>query len=374
MPKKTYKYNCACDSKIHTNNPHVFRVHVARCPICQEKLPKEILDSLQPGLNEMIEDIKKNTSLPKSDKTKKKEPVQKVATHKTDSPAIKEEIKDKETELDKVVRNLPSIQGLGKTVLSLKQDVGRLSSKIDNQLRGVDEELKSLGEVIGALVSAKAVKSSADIPPSEPIPSDNTPLPDTREDVKVPPEAGREQQEINEEVKKESTERTETLSSKSQAPPLRSKEEVLALEEYLQQQKQNLGMTEEIFKEPKEEGKSFIPGGDTIKQTVSEIREIIDAFRGRRNEGPSLPRTTEELASQVLIDTVKAAANKKDPVEYLVQGMKAQGESFTNAVKLITQITGKGSVSPSLDDIRKLIREEISSTGKKAEHVTETEE
>ncbi len=448
MPKKIYKYNCACEKNIHLNQPHMFVLHVARCKICQEKLPGELLETLEPDLSKFRQSIAKRQAeagkkapLAQPVKVEQKAPPQvKPPEPKPKEPATKPlPVKPDEPVdlLDAKIRELPSIQGMAKTIGAMKAEVGRVLAQIKTQKEGQQEAFKSLGEKIELMlgVGLKSAKASEEgeaedepieTPVGKPVVNTQPKIPPAvspqaiepgikGEHITMPSELLKEAEDIRRdqggdsrlpleterpveklamregEVKPEPAPVQEektvippvqepgpaTTPSMAGVPDLEGPEQIAAMEQYLSQQKEKLGMGQGGEMEaPREKGK--IPFLGDIKEIATQGRAIIEAIRGGgKEEGSSLPKTTEELASKVLMQVVSGAASKKDPIEYLLDGMKVANESATgkkdpvqylaegmklanaNLANAIKIVSGKGDIGPSTEDIGAVVRKEI---------------
>lgn len=410
MPKNTCKYNSACEADIHTNMPHVFVLHVARCKVCQEKLPKELLESLEPNLSKNIANIVKREAEAK----KQVPPVQEVKVKEEVAPQTKPpEPSSPADGLDLETRGLPSIQGLAKTVDAVKADMGKISAKVETEIKGMSKEFKTLAGQIdlllgigGAVPTGSAKKTgsedeSIETGGKEPVTDTPVLVPEVKtgpapaaggERITMPDELVREAEDIRKDLGGDNrppleTGRTEERVSMREgevkeepvippvrkdepvippaspsaagAPDLESPGQVQAFEQYISQQKQKLGMGEEAGAEvPGEKGKIGLL--TDAKDIATQVRGIIEAIKGGKGgEGSSLPKTTEELASKVLMQVVTGAVSKKDPIEYLTAGMELSNKNLANSIKLFTGLTGKGPIAPSMEDIGAVVRKEI---------------
>ncbi len=446
MPKKIYKYNSACEAGIHNDKSQVFVLHVARCKVCQEKLPGELLETLEPDLSKLRQSIAKRQAktgekAPQAQpvKVEKKVPLKvKPSEPKLKEPVTKPSVVESGEPinlLDAKIRELPSIQGMAKTIGTMKADVGRVLEQIKTQKEGQQEAFKSLGEKIELMLgvgleSAKASEEggadkSIESPAEEPVGDTQPKIPPTVGPQVVQPGTGGEHITMPSELLKEAEDIRKDQGGDSRPPleterpverlamregedkPVQEEETVIppvqepgpspssgmpgiadldrpeqieeaerAMKQYISQQKEKLGMAEG--------GGAEVPGtGGKIglltdaKDIATQVRGIIEAIKGGGGgeEGVSLPKTTEELAGKVLMQVVSGAASKKDPIEYLTQGMKLSNDNLANSIKLFTGLTGKGNLGPSMEDIGAVVRKEIQKmiTPTTSEHLTTTE-
>jgi len=380
MPEKKFKYNSVCKKDVHTNNPYFFAKHVFSCPECQKGLPPDILEKIKPYMDKMKatkDNKQKSVKIPQKEKQAKPvKNVQKEVVKSTPPPKSPEPLKVSTPEpnpknnpelLNEAIKKTPVFGVLASAIKMVSENNQKFSTKVNNDVGKLSTEVGALkdgftglGEAIKILTQKMieqqtspnvftGEKTAAEEPDkkAEPV-ADETPAPQT-EKTPAP------------EVKKTPESQGTMVSGGGKLPDL-SPQEAKEMDAYLAQQKAKLGQG---AGGPGSGGPvgaiNPIIGG--VKDTVREIRGLIDAFSGRGGEAQAMPRTTEELATQVLLNTVKAAGDKKDPIEYLVKGMELSNTNLGNTIKLLTgknPITGEvkgGGIS--VDDIRNIIREEI---------------
>ena len=390
MPEKKFKYNSVCKKDVHTNNPYFFAKHVFSCPECQKGLPPDILEKIKSYMDKMKatkDNKQKSVKIPQKEKQAKpvknvqKEIVKSAIPSKSPEPlkvSTPEPVPKINPEiLNEVIQKIPVIARLAATVKVVSDNNQKFSTKVNNDVGKLSTEVGALKDGFTGLGGAIKILTQKMI---EQQTSPNvfggekpaTEEPDKNPEImenKIPaPQA----EKISAPEVKKTPESQGTIASGGGKLPDLSPQEAKEMETYLAQQKAKLGQG---AGGPGSGGPvgaiNPIIGG--VKDTVREIRGLIDAFSGRGGEAQAMPRTTEELATQVLLNTVKAAGDKKDPIEYLVKGMELSNTNLGNTIKLLTgknPITGEvkgGGISA--DDIRNIIREEIGGRGGSEESV-----
>ncbi len=457
MPTKTNKYNSACEKNLHTNQPHMFVLHVARCKTCQEKLPGELLETLEPDLSKLRQSVAKR----QAEADGKAPPTQLVKVEKKTSPRLKPpEPKPEKVvvkphpvkpgqpvdPLDVKIRELPSIKGLAKTIVAMKADVGRISARVSTEIKAQGEEFKALGERIeimlgmGGAVAGDTPKEGGAEDESikdgeKGLPLETQPkIPPAVNKQAIEPVTGGERVIVTAEMKREAEEirgelggdnrppleserpvervsmregevkappvqeeatvkapvqkpRSATTSSMAGVPDLESPEQIATMEGYLSQQKKKLGMGEGGGMEaPGEKGEGGFLGSAT--ELVGKVVEVLQHLPKKKEEGGGDAQT---MMGDLFKQLFTAQLQKKDPIEYLVQGIqlgnasgggkKEPAEYMSDGMKLGNQImanaikvvSGKGviSPSPSIEDMETVAKRVVQNliTPAKTEHL-----
>jgi len=301
--EKVYKFISICEREkpIQTNNRRSFIRHVAFCPTCQEKLPSEAKNELEPELSELI-------AMSKPIKPPAKEPIMKLIPEemeegtkegpKTEAelpPAeevAKQEEKAQKAKFDGLVKDSPSFKDLAKSVGDIKADVGKLGTELSGLSEQLTSGLSSLGDTIMQKMTKRSEEEPEEVleePRTDEVPPDGTPpgrgaqpfgepgeIPAAmRKDYKAdktPPSKKTLPSEEPSETKE--PEVVEPASKKGGLPDLDTPEQMEAMEAYLEQQKEKFG-------EKKGEEKLPIkPWLKEVRENVREVRGIIDAIRG----------------------------------------------------------------------------------------------
>lgn len=338
---RKYKYNSACDKNIKSNNAYTFAAHVENCPVCQKNLPSEVLKELEPYFKKKLSEQRETSSLKKEEATKSE---------------------NLESVLGEVLPKVPLFNQLKNAIKAVSDANKNFSNKVNDNISVLSTKIDALEMGFKEIANAVEVLASRATNKQPEVPKESslkTPAPNVQESPKE------SSVEYKEEEVKETTE-VPDLTNQEQLRELETKysekkdklsaEEQREMEAYLAKQREKLGLAGEVRKEVSSPIDSTL---SRVENIVMRIRNIVDAFRGR-GEAPPLPKTPEDLATEVLLNTVKSTMQRKDPVEYLVKGMELANTNLGNTIKLLTgrnPIAESNNVSE--DTIRKLIREEM---------------
>ena len=395
---KTFKYNSACDAEKHTDKPYEFVLHVARCKICQEKLSPEILKSLEPRLTELKtkvaatakvqavgetkaplsqpEDKQKVPPQVKAPESKSKQPVIKLPSEKVDQPV---------DDIEARISNSPTIKSLGDSISKLGE--------------GIDMILGMGGAL--AKKDAKAVEGEP-VTEIAPTKGESSPVLEG-EHITMSSERLQEAQQMAEEkggdsqiIEGASPQKNEQpiLDPLPGVPDLEDPKAIKAMEHYLKQQKQKLGMKEEPpgTEAPSTEAPTEKGGGGFLGEATGlagTVLKIISALP-KKGEGGGM----QEITGELFKGWIASLTNKPDPFELFFKGaefyknltggdgnkvematfqdgMKMSNTVLGNAIKVLRG--GKGDIvspEPLADDIDKRIDSRI----QRAMSKTKTEE
>lgn len=324
MEEKIYKYNSACEADKHTDKPYQFTLHVAHCKICQEKLPAEILDSLEPRLGKMKAKIAVAEARTKEIE-KPKQPVDDLDDRISESPVIK--------------RLADGIEKINQSLAMLGLGAGDTGKEVDTPGQGKVQAGES-----EAVAGKEEMKREAR---------------DINKDLGVDVEPAKKEQG--------------SPVSKAVGYELKTPEEIAAFEQYLSEQKQRMGMEGEAPASAPSEGKDKI--GSAIDLVITKVVDYV--LKGKGGGGvPTSSKMMEGLVTQliggllakkdstdVLLEGIKIGAgvggNQKDPMEYWTDGAKSNTMMLGNALKILS---GKGSIipsGPSVEDIDKRIEQKL---------------
>lgn len=312
MPEKTYKFVSVCKrgKPIQTNNPSTFTSHVAACPICQAKLPKSIIEELEPRLSEVMAERAKAQPPPEKEVPPESAPA---------TPSLQEQF-------DAHMKDSPTFQGLAKSVAGTQGNVKKLTERFDGFDKSISSQFTSLGETLMAKITGQppAVEEGAGETGKKPPDAGETPgevLSEGQERMHEgggdlaggagqrpspfgspdevpaamrpgykggetpppkeipPPETGAPPQETPK------TEEPPIVEKPKDVPDLTGPSEIEAVEAWLTEQKRKQGV--EAEEKPKKKG--GIPYIGDLKDVIREGKELIDAWRGKgEGEGPPL--------------------------------------------------------------------------------------
>lgn len=322
MPEKTYKFVSVCErgKPIQTNNPSTFTSHVAACPICQAKLPKSIIEELEPRLSQLVAERAKTQPPPEKEVPPEPAPA---------TPSLQEQFESH-------VKDSPIFQGLAKSVADTQGNVKKLTERFDGFDKSISSQFTSLGKELMAKITGQpppeeVVEETGKERLAEPGPSDTgetrgkllseeqerlheeggdlaggagqrpspfgapdvipaanrpgykggeTPPKETPPPKEIsPPETGVPRQETPK------TEESPIVEKPKGVPDLTGPSEIEAVEAWLTEQKRKQGVGAE--EKPKKKG--GIPYIGDLKDVIREGRELVDAWRGKgEGEGPPL--------------------------------------------------------------------------------------
>jgi len=356
LPDKTYKFVSVCDKPLQTNNKSIFISHVSWCPTCRAKLPKSIIEELEPRLSQLIaERTAGKVEIPPKEPPPKEESKEEP---KVTAPSLEEQQKAK---LDALIKDSPSFQGLGKSVEGVKADVARLSGQFNGFEEQISSQMKSLGETMGTKLEelVGGGGSTGEAPPTGEEPSggekppsktlsteqerlheggadlseagaDQRPSPFGQPDElpaamqpgykagessppKETPPRGAPPKETpsSEGEKPPSKERAPSGGKRDDLPKLKGPSEIEAVEAWLAKEKRKQGLGEE--EKPKK--KRTIPYISDIKDVIREGRELVQEFRGgekapssEESKGKSFRDFADQLASKILERSIENLA------------------------------------------------------------------
>ena len=356
-----YKYNSVCDREIHTNNPRAFALHVASCPVCQKNLPPEVIEWIKPFMPP-----------PKKTEEKTVEAVKGTEEKATETQEPQESQEPKEPKEPKEPQE-PKEEEFANHPIIIKSEEGEgepetIEPETHKEASDFDEKLKKSPAFIALVNSVKAV-SQANREFAEKVNSDISEL-NSKVDAlaegfnRLPEIIGeaiskrssiQENQVSTENMTESGSEVSEDASNTERDIPRFTKEEIAAAEAELERQKRELGMSSSR-ESPTE---TINPIIRSVRDTVREIRGVIDAWRGggqaEQSSGERIeptPKNMEELILKLLAKNLEY-----DPIKAFAEGAKFQAENFRDVTKLVT---GKGLPGETnSDDTRRMIREAI---------------
>ena len=369
MPDK-YKYVSVCGRKkpIQTNSRQAFMMHVISCPTCQEKLPASIIKQLEPKLSELKAKRIKSTQpsgklTPSTQKISAKEPQKGAKEGLIDEgeakPLSPEEVAEieqqaKRAQLDALIKDSPSFQGLAKSVAGTQGNVKELTERFDGFDKSISSQFTSLGETLMAKITGQAPvaekgagetgkkRPDAGETPGKVLSEDQEKLHEGGADLSeagaggrpsplgkpdVIPAAMRPGYKAGQTPPPDETPPKETPSSEGEKPPakepapsggkrddlpkLKGSEEIEYVEAWLAREKKKQGLGEE--EKPKK--KSVIPYISDIKDVIREGRELVQEFKGGKeapsseeSKGKSFRDFADQLASKILERSVENLA------------------------------------------------------------------
>jgi len=341
LPDK-YKYVSVCERKkpIQTNSKQAFMMHVISCPTCQERLPASIIKQLEPKLSEIMAERSKSTkSKPSTQKISAKELKQGMKEGleikeeaKALSPEEVAEIEQqaKRAQLDALIKDSPSFQGLEKSVESIKGNVARLTEGLMGgggstaEAPPTGEEPSGGKESSGKTLTSEQEKlheGGADLgeagggprpsPFGEPdvIPAANRP--GYKAGQTPPAETPPKDKPSGESEKPPAKEPAPGTGKRDDLPKLEGSEEIEAVEAWLAKEKRKQGLGEE----GKPKKKSVIPYISDIKDVIREGRELVQEFKGGKeapsseeSKGKSFRDFADQLASKILERSIENLA------------------------------------------------------------------
>ena len=289
MPDK-YKFVSVCDrdKPIQTNNKSTFTSHVAVCPTCREKLPKSILQELQPRLRELM--------LAKS--SQPRESIENKTAQLSPEEVAKAEEQAKKAQLDALIKDSPSFQGLEKSVADIREQISTIGQMLGQKIEegtarpsteetgkqpppglpptggtpptggfGSGERPSPFGQS-GPLPAAMRPGYEAGQKPAPEIPPPETPP------KEAPPPGAKEPPSKEEKG--------------AGLPDLDSPEQIEAMERYLSEQKRKLEGGE-----GKGKAKKVTDYMEPVDKGVETLEKIVNIFRGggRAEPGASLAGT-----------------------------------------------------------------------------------
>lgn len=335
MPDK-YKFVSVCerDKPIQTNSKQAFMMHVISCPACRAKLPKSIIEELEPRLSELAAERAKSTEVagekkaPVGEKEVTKEPERE---QKPITPSIAEEQKAR---LDALVKDLPSFQDLRKSVVSINEQITSIGEMLGRKIEegtarpGVEETdeeppprtpPQGRGQQPGEFGSGQrqgAFGQSGELPAANrpgyqpgQTPSDTPP-------AKEPPSG-------------EAKEPSPKEKKGTDLPDLDTPEQINAMEKYLADQK-----SKQKGKEGEGKAKTVTDYIEPVDKGVAVLEKVVNIFRGGSRAEPGASLAGTPIGD--ILNLMKAVNNLSiSNVKGVVETMKAlrEGEKVARTVE-----------------------------------------